>query len=76
MFEREETIRKDEKGTSNGKDDKSISSLSFIGRDMDQLVSGSDDIGHLDIWSTKTNEKIGRFNTEGKIMDVKLNDDK
>ena len=37
---------------------------------MDQLVAGNDDLGHLHIWSAITNEKIGRFNTEGKIMDV------
>jgi len=53
-----------------------VTSLSFIGRDLNQLVAGTDNSEHLDIWSTTTNEKIGRFNTEGLIMDAQLNNEK
>ena len=51
---------------------KSISSLSFI--EKDKLVSGAKDEGHLYIWDVKNeNEKIGRFNSEGIIIQTYKN---
>jgi WD40 repeat protein len=50
-----------------------ITSLTFIGRKKEQLVSGADKEGHLYIWNTKTNTMIGRFNCPGTIIDVQQN---
>ena len=51
---------------------KCISSLSFI--EGDKLISGAEDEGHLYIWDVKNkNEKIGRFNSKGSIIQTYKN---